>query len=75
MVPATTLSPGAESVSDRVHRTQEGIRMVVCLRTVDVPVQEREGWIAENRGVRKSHGILAELVLEYPHCWNDEGPA
>jgi heme-degrading monooxygenase HmoA len=41
--------------------------MIVCLRTVDVPDAEREGflaWIAENRPVREAHGILAELVLE-----------
>jgi heme-degrading monooxygenase HmoA len=41
--------------------------MIVCLRTVDVPDAEREGflaWIAENRRVRQEHGILAELVLE-----------
>jgi heme-degrading monooxygenase HmoA len=41
--------------------------MIVCLRTVDVPDAEREGflaWIDENRPVREAHGILAELVLE-----------
>jgi heme-degrading monooxygenase HmoA len=41
--------------------------MIVCLRTVDVPADERAGflaWIAENRDVREAHGILAELVLE-----------
>ncbi len=41
--------------------------MIVCLRTVDVPADERAGflaWIEENRGVREAHGILAELVLE-----------
>jgi heme-degrading monooxygenase HmoA len=41
--------------------------MIVCLRTVDVPDAEREGflaWIDENREVRRRHGILAELVLE-----------
>jgi heme-degrading monooxygenase HmoA len=41
--------------------------MIVCLRTVDVPAAEREGflaWIEENRQVRETHGILAELVLE-----------
>lgn len=41
--------------------------MIVCLRTVDVPDAEREGflaWIAENRQVRQEHGILAELVLD-----------
>jgi heme-degrading monooxygenase HmoA len=41
--------------------------MIVCLRTVDVPGAEREGflaWIADNRQVRQEHGILAELVLD-----------
>ena len=41
--------------------------MIVCLRTVDVPDAEREGflaWIDENGEVRRGHGILAELVLE-----------
>lgn len=41
--------------------------MIVCLRTVGVPADERERyleWIAEGRGVREAAGILAELVLE-----------
>jgi heme-degrading monooxygenase HmoA len=41
--------------------------MIVCLRTVGVPAEERErylAWIAEGRAVREEHGILAELVLE-----------
>src|SRR5258707_887842 len=41
--------------------------MIVCLRTVDVPDAEREGylaWIDENQELRRRHGILAELVLE-----------
>jgi heme-degrading monooxygenase HmoA len=41
--------------------------MIVCLRTVEVPDAEREGflaWIDENRQLREAHGILAELVLE-----------
>ncbi len=41
--------------------------MIVCLRTVGVPPEERErflAWIEENRAVREAHGILAELVLE-----------
>ena len=41
--------------------------MIVCLRTVGVPAEERErflAWIEENRAVREAHGILAELVLE-----------
>ena len=41
--------------------------MIVCLRTVDVPAEERAGflaWIDENRQVREQYGILAELVLE-----------
>jgi hypothetical protein len=41
--------------------------MIVCLRTVEVPADERAGflaWIDENRPLREAHGILAELVLE-----------
>ena len=41
--------------------------MIVCLRTVGVPADERERyleWIAEGREVREAHGILSELVLE-----------
>jgi heme-degrading monooxygenase HmoA len=41
--------------------------MIVCLRTVAVPDEVRErylAWIAEGRAVREEHGILAELVLE-----------
>jgi heme-degrading monooxygenase HmoA len=41
--------------------------MIVCLRTVGVPAEQRTRyleWIAEGREVREAHGILAELVLE-----------
>lgn len=41
--------------------------MIVCLRTVAVPPDQRAcylDWIAEGRAVREAHGILAELVLE-----------
>jgi heme-degrading monooxygenase HmoA len=41
--------------------------VIFCLRTADVPENERERflrWIEENRGVRERHGILLELVLE-----------
>ena len=41
--------------------------MIVCLRTVDVPAEQRQGflsWIEENRELREANGILAELVLE-----------
>jgi len=41
--------------------------VIVCLRTVGVPADQRErylAWIAEGREVREAHGILAELVLE-----------
>ena len=41
--------------------------MIICLRTVAVPPDERDGyiaWIADGREVREKHGILAELVLE-----------
>ena len=40
--------------------------MIVCWRTVDVPDDERAGflaWIDENRKLRQEHGILFELVL------------
>jgi hypothetical protein len=41
--------------------------MIVCLRTVAVPADRRDdylAWIGEGRAVREDHGILAELVLE-----------
>ena len=41
--------------------------MIVCLRTVAVPPEWRErylAWIAEGRAIRQRHGILAELVCE-----------
>lgn len=41
--------------------------MIVCLRTVAVPLDQRARyleWIAEGRAVRETHGILAEWVLE-----------
>ena len=41
--------------------------MIVCIRTVAVPGDERDrylAWIAEGRAVREAHGILAEWVLE-----------
>jgi hypothetical protein len=41
--------------------------MIACLRTVGVPPEIRERYLAsisEGRAVRKAHGILAELVLE-----------
>src|SRR5436309_16022202 len=41
--------------------------MIVCLRTVVVPLHERARyleWIAAGRAVREAHGILAEWVLE-----------
>ncbi len=41
--------------------------MIVCLRTVVVPSEERASyleWIADGRAVREAHGILAEWVLE-----------
>lgn len=43
--------------------------MIVCLRTLDVPPQERDrflGWIDDNRAVREEHGIVLEVVLERP---------
>jgi hypothetical protein len=44
-----------------------GDRMVVCVRTVRIPAQVRDrflAWIEENRAAREEHGILFELVLE-----------
>ena len=41
--------------------------MIACLRTVGIPPEVRErylAWISEGRAVREAHGILAELVLE-----------
>ena len=41
--------------------------MIVCLRTVDIPGDVRDrylAWIDEGRAVRQAHGILAELVCE-----------
>ena len=41
--------------------------MIVCLRTVHVPADVHDrylAWIADGRAVRQAHGILAELVLE-----------
>jgi heme-degrading monooxygenase HmoA len=41
--------------------------MIACLRTVTVPAEMRDrylAWIGEGRAVREAHGILAELVLE-----------
>jgi len=41
--------------------------LIVCLRTVVVPDDERSrylDWIAAGRAVREAHGLLAEWVLE-----------
>ena len=41
--------------------------MIACLRSVGVPPEVRErylAWISEGRAVREAHGILAELVLD-----------
>lgn len=41
--------------------------MIACLRTVAVPPERREdylAWIRQGRAVREAHGIIAELVLE-----------
>jgi heme-degrading monooxygenase HmoA len=41
--------------------------VIVCLRTVEVPVAVRDrylAWIEDGREVRRAHGILAELVCE-----------
>ena len=43
--------------------------MIACLRTVGVPPEVRDrylAWISEGRAVREAHGILAELVFEPP---------
>src|SRR5262249_50387041 len=47
--------------------TEKGGSMIACLRTVVVPSERGEdylAWIREGRAVREAHGILAELVLE-----------
>jgi heme-degrading monooxygenase HmoA len=41
--------------------------MIVCLRTVAVPAEKRDdylAWIRDGRAVREAQGILAEVVLE-----------
>jgi heme-degrading monooxygenase HmoA len=41
--------------------------MIACLRTVAVPAEKRDdylAWIRDGRAIREAHGILAELVLE-----------
>ena len=41
--------------------------MIVCLRTVRVPPEHRDdylAWIADGRAIRQAYGILAELVLQ-----------
>ena len=41
--------------------------MIVCLRTVVVPADWRErylAWIEAGRAIREQHGILAELVCQ-----------
>jgi heme-degrading monooxygenase HmoA len=48
--------------------------MIVCLRTVAVPAEKRDdylAWIRDCRAVREAHGILAELVVE-PASGNGE---
>jgi hypothetical protein len=50
--------------------------VIVCFRTVDVPAEQRAryvDWIAEGRGVREAHGILAEWVLEPASGEGDTG--
>jgi len=41
--------------------------VIVCLRTVVVPAEVRDrylAWIEDGRDVREAHGIMAELVCE-----------
>ncbi len=52
--------------------------MIVCLRKVKVPPEERErflGWIEENRELRESRGILLELVLDRPNARTPRRPS
>jgi hypothetical protein len=49
--------------------------MIVCLRSVRVPPDHREeylAWIVDGRGVRQAHGLLAELVLEPTSALHDQ---
>jgi heme-degrading monooxygenase HmoA len=49
------------------RRDRQEVSVIVCLRTVAVPVKQRGRyleWIEEGRAVREAHGILAERVLE-----------
>src|SRR6266568_1152714 len=51
----------------RSCRLIRGAVMIVCLRTVVVPPEWRDrylAWIAAGRAIRQQHGILAELVCE-----------
>jgi len=41
--------------------------VIVCLRTVRVPPEQRTrylAWIFDGRAIREAHGLLAEWVLE-----------
>jgi heme-degrading monooxygenase HmoA len=48
--------------------------VIVCLRTVVVPADWRQrylAWIEAGRTIRQQHGILAELVCQ-PHTTRDD---
>ena len=62
--------PGAPARHQRWscrYRLIRGAAVIVCLRTVVVPPEWRDrylAWIEEGRAIRQQHGILAELVCE-----------
>jgi hypothetical protein len=60
-----TSTRAAHSCSDRSRR--EGRTMIVCLRSVTIPDEVHDrflAWIEENRALREENGILFELVLD-----------
>ena len=63
-------APGSSAEPGR-HHLSRGAAMIVCLRTVVVPPEWHDrylAWIAAGRAIRQQHGILAELVCEPAHA-------